>query len=151
MSSRSRADVPLESGLRERPGRVLIIDDDPYVAESMRRLLSDENHVTTVSRAQDGLTRIEAGERYDVILCDILMPEMDGMQLYERLRVVLPREADRLVFFSGGGESPPVRAFLDRVSNLLIEKPPDMDGLRALIHRRIRDDAIASLRAEQEG
>jgi len=129
------------SGTRRRPGRVLIVDDEPLVAKAVERVLADKNEVVIAADAADALARLEAGERYDVVLCDLMMPVMDGIELHRRLRASLPGEADRIVFFTGGALTARVEWFFRQVPNVLLEKPIDVEGLHALIERRVRDGA----------
>ncbi|MGH7434560.1 MAG: response regulator [Polyangiaceae bacterium] len=126
------------SGTRARPGRVLVVDDEPLLGDALRRVLSSESEVVVVTEAADALGRLERGERYDVVLCDLMMPAMDGIELHRRLSVTLPREAERIVFVTGGAITSRVDAFFRGVANLLLEKPIDIDDLRALIERRVR-------------
>jgi CheY-like chemotaxis protein len=114
------------------------VDDEPLVAEALERLLDDENEVVTVTGAADALARLEAGERYDVVLCDLMMPVMDGIELHRRLSASLPAEADRIVFFTDGALTARVESFFRQVANVLLDKPIDVEGLRALIQRRVR-------------
>jgi CheY-like chemotaxis protein len=104
----------------------------------MRRSLGDDNQITCVTEASEALERLQRGERYDVVLCDLMMPAMDGIELHRRLSEVLPDEAGRIVFITGGATTARVEAFLNRVPNLFLEKPVEVGGLRALIERRIR-------------
>jgi CheY-like chemotaxis protein len=127
-----------ESGVRPSIGRVLVIDDDAMVANSIARSLSGVHMVTVVNSAADGLALLASGRRFDVILCDVMMPGMSGMDLFERLREVAPSEVDRLVFVTGCALVPEVRAFLDRVSNTCLEKPFDIAALQAFVERRVR-------------
>jgi CheY-like chemotaxis protein len=126
------------SGFRRRPGRVLIIDDEHLIGQVLRRVLSTENEVVTVTEATEALARLNAGERYDVVLCDLRMPVVDGVEFHRRLRETLPDEADRVVFITGGALTSRGEAFFRRVPNLLMEKPLDVDGIRQLIDRRNR-------------
>ena len=77
--------------------RILLVDDEPMILESLRRALA-RYVVQTLTRAREALERIVAGERFDVILCDLLMPGMSGMELGEELSRAAPRagRADRL-------------------------------------------------------
>jgi CheY-like chemotaxis protein len=127
------------SKLRRSAGRVLIIDDDVMVARSVERVLSAAHSVTVVHSAAEGLARIAEGSRYDVILCDVMMPTMSGIELHRQLRAVAPSEADRLVFVTGCALLPEVRAFLDAVPNTCLEKPFDAEALREFVERRVRD------------
>jgi CheY-like chemotaxis protein len=127
-----------------RPGRILVIDDEPSLSKALSRLLSDENEVVVVGGAAAALARLEGGERYDVVLCDLMMPLMDGIELHRRLSLTCPEEAERMVFMTGGGMTARVEAFFRRVPNPLLDKPIDLDGLRALIERRVGAPALAA-------
>jgi CheY-like chemotaxis protein len=88
--------------------------------------------------ADEALQRIGAGDRYDVILCDLMMPQMTGMDLHAELCRSEPEQAGRMIFLTGGAFTPESRAFLDKNANQRIEKPFDVRHLRALINDRIR-------------
>jgi CheY-like chemotaxis protein len=132
------------SGFRRRLGRVLVIDDEHLIGQSLRRVLSTENEVVTVTDAIEALARLHAAERYDVVLCDLMMPIMDGIELHRRLSITYPEEAERMVFMTGGAMTARVDAFFRRVPNLLLDKPIDLDGLRALIERRVGSPLAAA-------
>jgi CheY-like chemotaxis protein len=121
-----------------RPARVLVVDDEPRIAEALRLILSDEFAVTSTTEPQEALATIVAGEFFDVILCDVMMPVMNGVDLRDRIEEVSPDQAARIVFVTGGIVKPEVRALLERVPNAWLEKPIDYDGLRELIRRRVR-------------
>jgi CheY-like chemotaxis protein len=122
---------------------VLVVDDEWSLGAALRKILSDENEVVVVTQAASALARMEAGERFDVVLCDLMMPVMDGIEFHRRLSSILPEEARRIVFVTGGAITARVEFFFRRESNLLLEKPLDVDGLRALIRRRVRGNADA--------
>jgi len=117
-----------------RRGRVLIIDDETIVALAVRRMLAPEHDVDAVTAASVALERIAAGERFDVILCDLMMPQMTGMDFYEGLSRVAPEQVPRIVFMTGGAFTPSARAFLDKVPNARMEKPFDVQNLRLMVH-----------------
>ena len=80
---------------------------------------------------------MEGGERDEVILCDVMMPEMTGPDLYEALIELAPDQARRIIFITGGAFSPASQSFLDRVSNPCFEKPCDIQKLRSAIRQQI--------------
>jgi signal transduction histidine kinase len=121
-----------------RRGRVLVIDDEPLIGTSVRRLLAPEHDVLSLTRGQAAIDRIAAGERYDLILCDVMMPEMSGMDVYEQIRRISPEEAERMVFVTGGAYTPRTEEFLRDVSNARIEKPFDAAKLRGLLVNRLK-------------
>jgi CheY-like chemotaxis protein len=128
----------LPSGFRRRIGRILVIDDEHVVGVALSRVLYRENEVVAVTRAAEALERLNAGELYDVVFCDLRMPVMDGIEFHERLSLTLPEEADRIVFITGGPLTTRAEAFFRGVRNLLMSKPLDVDGVRQLIERRYR-------------
>jgi len=117
-----------------RRGRVLIVDDEPMVGAAVRRMLASEHDVDAVTAVSEALERIGGGQRFDVILSDLMMPQMTGMDFYEGLLRVAPEQAERLVFMTGGAFTPAARAFLDQVPNARIEKPFDVQNLRLMVH-----------------
>jgi PAS domain S-box-containing protein len=121
-----------------RPGRVLIVDDEPLVASSMARLLGRAHQVVTVTSARDALARIEAGEDYDVILCDLMMPEMTGMELWAALARVRPGIEQRMVFITGGTFTDRAREFLEGTANAWLEKPFEAAALRDAVAEGLR-------------
>jgi PAS domain S-box-containing protein len=117
---------------------VLVIDDEPMVCEAIARALSDDADVEVATEARQALARIAAGAHYDVILCDLMMPVMTGMDLYAEVVRVAPMLAGRFVFMTGGAFTPRARAFLTSVVNPCLEKPLDMGKLRSLVARARR-------------
>lgn len=109
--------------------RVLIVDDEPRILDVMRRMLRGHTDLATARGGLEALARVKAGERFDAILCDLLMPGMNGMQLYEALQSEAPELASRMVFVTGGAFTGDARAFLDRVPNQVLAKPVDRDEL----------------------
>jgi len=119
--------------------RVLVIDDERLVGEAIARAVSEENDVEVTTEAQEALARIAAGQRYDVILCDLMMPVMTGLDLYAEIVRLAPALVGRIVFMTGGAFTPRARAFLDSVVNPCLEKPLDMGKLRSILGRAGRD------------
>jgi CheY-like chemotaxis protein len=120
-----------------RRGRIVVVDDDLLVRKAVQRSLASEHDVTAVSSATEVLERVDAGERFDVIVCDLMMPSMTGMDLYDRLSATAPELAERMVFLTGGAFTARAVAFLAKVPNLRLEKPFNARGFRALMRERI--------------
>jgi signal transduction histidine kinase/BarA-like signal transduction histidine kinase len=114
---------------------VLVIDDDPLVARALARALSEGNEVEVVADAEHALARLARGELYDVVLCDLMMPGMTGMDLYAEILRRAPKLAARFVFMTGGAFTPRARAFVETVVNPCLQKPIDMRRLRSIIAR----------------
>jgi PAS domain S-box-containing protein len=116
-----------------RRGRVLIVDDDERVARSLALLLHREHDVEVSTDPRAAAERVLAGERFDVILCDLMMPKMTGMELYAVVAERVPEQAERFVFVTGGAFTPAADAFVHRMSNTLLQKPYDMESLNAAL------------------
>ena len=122
----------------QRRGKVLLVDDDEMLGIAIQRMLEEEHDVVAVTSGADALARLEAGETYDVILCDVMMPRMSGMDLHAAMMATHPEQASRVVFMTGGAFTQRARAFLDGVSNPRIDKPFDMARIRELMRDLVR-------------
>jgi CheY-like chemotaxis protein/two-component sensor histidine kinase len=124
---------------REASGRrVLVVDDDRLVLESICRALHREHDTIGVTHAREALELIQSGEHFDLIVCDLAMPGGSGVDLHDQLRRLAPGLAEGMIFISGGGFHPEVDAFFSRTSNERIDKPFSPAALADLISRRLR-------------
>ncbi len=114
-------------------GRILIVDDEPLVCQAIRRALQREHEVRTLTGARKALELLAEGERFDIILCDVMMPEMSGMDLHAALLREVPEQAERMVFLTGGAFTPRAREFLSQVKNPCVEKPFLVGELQELV------------------
>jgi len=102
---------------------VLVVDDEADIRESLAEILRSARHrVVTASSGREALERMTA-ERYDVILTDIRMPDVDGRALYEAIEAQWPAQAPRVVFVTGDTLASELREFVCRSGRLVIEKP----------------------------
>ncbi|MBI5494611.1 MAG: response regulator [Deltaproteobacteria bacterium] len=124
--------------------RILVIDDEVMVGRALQRVFQGHD-VVAVTNGREALAHLKAGERFDVIFCDLMMPGMTGMDLYAELARDAPADAARLVFLTGGASTPAARAFLEQVPNRKAEKPIDPDGLRRMLAQALeaRGDQVA--------
>jgi PAS domain S-box-containing protein len=119
-----------------RRGRVLVVDDEDMILRCIRRILEDEDHdVVCVEDVRGALNLIESGERFDVILSDMMMPSMTGVEFYEALLKQKPDLARRVVFITGGAVSAKLDAFLKSVPNPHLDKPFKISTLRDTIQQ----------------
>jgi CheY-like chemotaxis protein len=116
---------------------VLIVDDEEILVRAYGRLLERDHDVTALVSPVDALRRIQAGERWDAILFDLQMPELDGIELFEQLQLTRPELAGRVAFITGGAFTPRALAFLDRNTRPTLSKPIDAEALRELVARLI--------------
>ena len=121
-----------------RRGRILVVDDEELVLHSVQRMLFKEHDVVAVSAATEALALCARGEAFDVILCDLMMPDMTGMDFHRWLSGVAPQLATRLIFMTGGAFTAKAQQFLAETPNEHIEKPFHPANLRAIIRRHLR-------------
>jgi CheY-like chemotaxis protein len=96
------------------------------------RMLSAEHEAVAATCVREAIEQISRGERFDIILCDVMMPELTGVDLHAALSQLAPEQAEKIIFMTGGAFTNGAREFLDRVQNPRIEKPFDADQLLSL-------------------
>ncbi|MCC6749386.1 MAG: response regulator [Deltaproteobacteria bacterium] len=121
-----------------RRGRILVVDDEPVILSVMRRYLGRQHEVVGLTSAREALELLASGARFDVILCDLMMPEMTGMQFHAELARTASDAAERTIFMSGGTTTQTARAFLQQVGNAQVDKPFDLPLLQRLVAERVR-------------
>jgi CheY-like chemotaxis protein len=121
-----------------RKARILVVDDEPQMGRLIQSVLRAHEVVAAISAAE-ALARLRSGERFDLIFCDLMMPEMSGMEFYELLERELPELARRVVFLTGGAFTPKARAFLEQAKNARVYKPFEVGALRALVAGQLRE------------
>jgi PAS domain S-box-containing protein len=124
--------------------RILIVDDELPVASMLARVLTEQHDVRVSTSGAEALALLLA-EEFDVVLCDLLMPGMSGMDLHRELAEKRPGMEGRLVFMTGGAFTPRAAAFLAGVDNARLEKPFDLARMRRMVlelaERRRSDSA----------
>jgi CheY-like chemotaxis protein len=111
----------------------MVIDDEPALASTIRRILSKDCDVEVTIDAREALSRLVEGGHYDVVLCDLMMPEMTGMDLHAEIARRRPGLERRFVFMTGGAFTPRASEFLASVKNRRLEKPFDTATLKAIL------------------
>ena len=128
---------------------LLVIDDEPFVRDALKRVLeASEVRVDVAADAESGLLQI-AKQAYDLVILDIIMPGMDGVQLIRRLRADYP--AISIIAISGGGnfelsgyrpEAVSTQAYLAAASSAgadgVLAKPFETDELEALVRPMLK-------------
>ena len=113
------------------------MDDERIIGHTIKRILSDHHEVNVLDSAREAQRLLAENESFDLILCDMMIPEFSGMDLYDWLLEANPDLGSRLVFMTGGAFTPKATEYLERVSNLHIEKPFDVTNLRKLVNELI--------------
>ena len=132
----SAADAPPATRATSN-ARILVVDDEPAIGLAFKRILRGYA-VTTVTTAPEVLALLAAGNDFDVIFSDLMMPGMSGMELYKTLAKIHPIMASRMVFVTGGAFTGEANAFLDQVGNERLEKPFGVNALMDTLHKLAR-------------
>ncbi len=115
--------------------RVLAVDDEALLLKAYRRMIGDAHELTTALGGHEAMRLLERDPGFDVILCDLQMPEMSGMELHAAVRTRMPAMGERFVFVTGGAFSADARRFLEESVAAVIQKPFRLEDLMALIER----------------
>jgi two-component system, cell cycle sensor histidine kinase and response regulator CckA len=121
-------------------GRVLIVDDEPAVGRALRRILRDHD-VELATSGRQALERLRTDTRFHVVLCDVMMPDLGGKDLYEAVQQGGSGLERRFVFVSGGAFTPGARDFLARVPNPTLEKPFDEAAVKRVVRELVMSAA----------
>jgi len=119
-------------------GRVLVIDDEQVLRTVMQRLLF-EHEVVTASSGSDAKSVLESDQNFDVIVCDLMMPVVSGMDIHRWLVLHNPGLAKRVIFVTGGAFGPVAGEYLNATGNTKIDKPFDNREFVDVVSDRIRD------------
>jgi signal transduction histidine kinase/CheY-like chemotaxis protein len=117
--------------MRLAPLRILIVDDDPGIASAIVEMLR-EHEIVTAASGREALEHLRSGA-FDAVFCDLMMPDVTGMELFEHVRRDQREHADRFIFMTGGAFTPRAREFLESVANPCVDKPFDVARVRALL------------------
>lgn len=98
----------------KRRGRILVIDDETSLVQAIRRYLAPDHDVDGVTSARTGIDLVMRGTQYDAIVCDLMMPQITGMEIHAAVLKLDPALAERIVFVTGGAFTESARAFLAR-------------------------------------
>jgi|GEM_PF-878454 len=125
---------------------VLIVDDEPGVTTALKRALR-EHKVLAVHSGRQAIDALRDDPTVDLVLCDLMMPDMTGMDVYEAVRTEFPGLEEHIVFMTGGAFTSKARDFLESVDNVRLEKPFDMSKVRDMVKTFLAKDIDAVLQA----
>jgi CheY-like chemotaxis protein len=128
------SETTVQAGLH---GRILIVDDEAPLRLVMMRLLVGHD-VVSVATGREALVILEQDRAFDLILCDLMMPGVTGMDVHQWLVEYDPMLAARLVFITGGAFGPVALEYLNACSNCKLEKPFTKDEFQGVVTDRIR-------------
>ena len=125
---------PSEPAPPSKSHRILLVDDEVRIARVLREGLVG-HEVTVATSGREALAHLEGSRTFDVIVCDLMMPDMSGMEVHDHVRTLRPGLERRMVFITGGAFTPHATEFLARVANPRLEKPFRIHELAEVIER----------------
>jgi len=135
MHARAAVDPPIREARRTR---ILVVDDEQKLGATLALALGDRFEVEVVDNGRDAQLVLERDAGFDLVLCDLMMPEVSGMDLYERVSETRPALASRFVFMTGGAFTERAREFLKAHRLRRIEKPFPLERVEELL-AEVRD------------
>jgi PAS domain S-box-containing protein len=130
------ADTAAPTAASPRRRRVLIVDDEAPLAAMLGRMLEDDFELEIASNAQSALEVLRGGPaKFDIVLCDLMMPQMNGMDFFRAVSELLPDLSERFIFMTGGAFTPWAAEFLASSRRPCLEKPFDYRTLRAMLEK----------------
>jgi|SRR5579859_2081065 len=123
----------IRSYTRVKRRRALIIDDEAFVVDALVSILGETFEVEGTTNARAALRRLLDGEPFQLILCDVTMAPLGGLDLRDRLHAANPEAAACIVFMTGGVADPAARRRLAAMPNKCVTKPVTGDEVLELI------------------
>ncbi|MDH5494042.1 MAG: hybrid sensor histidine kinase/response regulator, partial [Myxococcales bacterium] len=137
--------------IRKRSARVLLVDDDPLVLRGHARRLRRGFEAVCAESGAAALSILESDQAFDVILCDVMMPDMDGPEFYRQVELLYPDLCERFVFCTGGAFTSRAQVFLEQVGRPVIQKPIETPHLRAALYEAMGVGALSPPEVCEEG
>ena len=114
-------------------GQIVLIDDEPLLLSSLTRVLARDHEVHAFSNPYAALEVVTKRADLDLVLCDLIMPGLSGIDIYERVLDAAPDVAGKFVFVTGGAFTARGKEFIASVKNPCLEKPFGPERLRAFV------------------
>src|SRR5262249_19812498 len=112
--------------------KVLVIDDEPALLSAIVRELEQEHDVDGRTSFAEAVAELR-DKPFDLVLCDVMMPGVSGMDIYTTLCQAIPEPSERIVFMTGGAFTHDARSLLSQVPNRCLEKPFSPSDLEAIL------------------
>jgi CheY-like chemotaxis protein len=130
---RAVAEAPPES--ESVPSRILIIDDEPLLGQTLLYAFKGRHDVVICTSGRDALSRLEKDSHFDLVLCDLMMPDVSGSAVFEVVKSSYPHLVRCFVFMTGGAFTERARDFLAKHPGAQLEKPFNIDDIEKLLRQ----------------
>ena len=135
VEARDRKKIPANEQAPREHKAILVVDDEPGIVKTLKTILSaDGHHVETASNGIVALQKLRE-QRYELILTDVRMPQLDGPGLYREIEHLYPGLEQRIVFLTGDLLNPQTRAFLEETEAPYLSKPIVGEEIRKIVQR----------------
>jgi PAS domain S-box-containing protein len=128
----------------QRTGRILVVDDEPQICLMFSRFLRQDHEVVTAETGEQAQALLDEDASFDLIISDLMMPQMDGMKLYTWISEHHPEVTSRIIFITGGSLTEQTGAFIKRVKNPVIYKPITPEQLRLTVQNSLEEGRATS-------
>jgi two-component system, cell cycle sensor histidine kinase and response regulator CckA len=129
----ANADAPPES--ESAPARILIVDDEPLLGQTLLYAFKGRHDVVICTSGRDALSRLEKDARFDLVLCDLMMPDVSGSAVYEAVKRSYPGLVRCFVFMTGGAFTERAREFLAKHPGAQLEKPFNIEDIERILRQ----------------
>ena len=130
---RAVPEIPPES--ESGPSRILIIDDEPLLGQTLHYAFKGRHDVVVSTSGREALSRLEKDARFDLVLCDLMMPDVSGSAVYEEVKRSYPALVRCFVFMTGGAFTDRARDFLAKHPGIQLEKPFNIEDIERLLRQ----------------
>ncbi len=113
--------------------RILIIDDEPLLGQTLRFAFQDRHDVEVAFGGREGLERLSKDSAFDLVLCDLMMPDISGEHVFVAVRERTPELLPRFVFMTGGAFTERAQEFLAQFHGRQLEKPFNIEEVETLL------------------
>ena len=135
-----------------KKAKILVVDDEPGVRALLEKLLTQSGHsVDTIGDASEAMDKLGGGVPYDVILTDVRMPGMSGIELYARILEKAPEIKNRIIFITGDVMGTDIKTFLTENNLPYLAKPFDIKLLNESIESIIRANQLEIDNSDRSG
>jgi CheY-like chemotaxis protein len=115
--------------------RILIVDDEPLLGQTLCYAFKGRHDVSVCTSGREALSKLEQDAKFDLVLCDLMMPEVSGAAVYESLKQTHPELVTRFVFMTGGAYTERAREFLEHYPGAQLEKPFNIHDVEKLLRQ----------------
>lgn len=115
--------------------RILVIDDEPLLGQTLQLGLEEQFEVELELTGQEGWARLESEEEFSLVLCDLSLPDLGGMEIYQRLLERRPEWESRFAVMTGGAMTQEAQDFLDEYRGLILQKPFTLREVELLVNQ----------------